>query len=302
MSGPVTTGLIPRLLLPGITELYGMKYKQLPSVHDKVYKKMKSERNYEEAVQMVGLGMAEIKGQGEAIAIDRFKQSYARRTQHDTWTKAVKITMEAFEDNLYQNQASFLSGELAKALFHAKESRSAALFNNATSTSAPYLGADGKAFLASDHPTGSGGTFSNIATSDISELALENAVINIYGYVGSDGLRMLARPKCLLIPRQSAFEAERILKSTLRSGTSDNDANALFQRKDIPQVLEWQFLTDSDSWFVLTDVDGLMYYERMAAKPHYHQDDATMDHLYSIFERYSFDYTDPRAVYGSMGA
>jgi hypothetical protein len=302
MSGPITTGLTPRLLLPGISQFVSTNYKQFPSMHDKIFKKAKSERNYEEAVQMVGLGMAELKGQGEAISIDRIKQGYARRTTHETWQKAVRITMEAFDDNLYMDQAMKFSKELSKSLFHAKETKAASIFNNATSTSVPFLGADGKALLASDHPTGSGGTFSNLATGDISELNIENAVINIYGYVGSDGLKVLARPKALLIPRQSCFEVHRILNSTLRAGTADNDANAVKDRGEIPEVLEWQFITDTDAWFILTDIDGLMFYERMAAKPYYHQDPHTLDHLYYIMERYSFDHVDPRCVYGSMGA
>ena len=302
MSGIITTGSKPRLLLPGITELFGMNYKQLNAIHPELYEKKASQRNYEEAVQLVGTGVAEEKGEGAAISVDSYKQGYTRLTQHKVWAKKMRITMEAFEDDLYLKQAQMISKSLAESLFHAKEINAAAIFNNATSTSAPYVGADGKALLASDHPTGSGGTFSNIVTSDLSELALEQAVINIYGFVGSNGLRMLAQPKCLLIPRNSIHIAHRILKSDLRSGTADNDVNALRDMGAIPKIIPWQFLTDSDSWFVLTNVPGLCYYERMGLTPHTHQDNDTLDQIYMMTERYSFDHYDPRVVYGSMGA
>lgn len=301
-SGIINTGSKPRLLLPGITELFGLNYDELKAVHPLVYNKQSSERNYEEAVQLVGVGQAEKKGEGEAVGVDSYKQGYARRTQHEVWAKKIRITMEAFDDDLYLKQAQVLSKELAKGLFHAKETNAASLFNNATSTNAPFLGADGVALLANNHPLGIGGTFSNISTSDLSELALEDAMIAMAGWVDPAGLLQDSDVRCLLIPRQNRYIAHRILKSELRPGTADNDANALYDRMDIPKTLEWRFLTDVDSWFLVTDVDGFVYYDRQAATPHHYEDDETMDQLYMMYERYSFDHYDPRCVYGSLGA
>lgn len=301
-TGVITTGSHPRLLLPGISMLFGQFYNQLDAKHMEIFAKKMSKRNYEEAVQLVGVGQAEKKGEGEPIAIDSTKQGYARRTVHNVWHKAIKITMEAFEDNLYQDQSKILSKELAKALFHTKETNAAAILNNADSTSAPYVGADGKALLASDHPLGRGGSFSNLSTSDLSELALENAMIAIAGWVDNSNLLLNANVKSLVIPRQNRYTAHRILRSNLRAGTADNDANALKDMSDVPSIIEWRFLTDSDSWFLLTDQDGLCFYERKGQESRYFQEDTTLDNVYMMYERYSFDHYDPRAIYGSMGA
>ena len=297
--GIINTGSFPRLLLPGITTLFGMEYSQLDGLHDKIFQKKSSQRAFEEAVQLVGMGMAEKLGEGEALQLDTTKQGYSRRTYHEVWSKAAMITQVAFDDNLYQDQAQVLSKQLAKALFHAKENNARLLFDNCTSTSAPYVGADGKALLATDHPTGSGATFSNLSTSDLSELALENARNAIRGWVGSDGLLINANIKGLLVPPQLRFEAHRILMSTQRSGTANNDTNAIRELGMIPQIMEWAFLTDTNNWYLLTDVDGLVMYERKAMEPRYYMENETMNHVYQMSERYSFDYFDPRAVYGA---
>ena len=302
MAGIITTGNKPRLLLPGISNLFGLAYKQYPSVYESVFDKKTSQRNYEEALRMTGVSMAEKKGEGEAIGIDDVNQSFARRTQHEVWGKKIAITEEAFEDDLYMKHAEGLSKELAKALFHAKETNAAAIFNNADSTTGIHQGSDGVALLSTAHLLGGGGTFSNTVTSDLSEVALENAVINIEGFVDDRGLRMMANVKCLLIPKESRYIAHRILSSTLRPGTPDNDANAIKDMNDVPDTKVWRFLTDTNSWFLVTDVPGFCFYERRGATPRYFMDDNTHDHIYSITERYSFDHYDPRAVYGSMGA
>lgn len=303
MASIITTGSHPRLLLGDISELFGAHYNQLDAKHGKVFRKKSSQRNYEEAAQLVGMGMAEKKDQGAPISLDSTKQGYSRRTYHEVWQKSAKITMEAVDDNRHLDQAAELSKHLARSLFHAKETNAAAIFNNATSTSAPYVGADGVALLSASHPLGGGaGTFSNLSTSDLSELALENAMIAIAGWVDNNNLLMNAKVKGLLIPPENRYTAHRILMSDLRSGTADNDANAIKDRNDVPEIMEWRFLTDSDSWFLLTDQDGLCFYERMAAKPSYEQEFLTKDHIYTMMERYSFDHYDPRAVYGSMGA
>lgn len=302
MAGIITTGSHPRLLLGDISHLFGAHYKQLDAVHPMVYMKKSSERNYEEAVQLIGMGQAEKKHEGSPIEFDSTKQGYTRITVHDVWQKSAKITMEAVEDNRHLNQAAELSKHLARALFHAKETNAAALFNNATSTSAPYVSADEKAFLASDHPLGGGGSYSNLSSSDLSELALENAMIAIGGWVDNNGLLMNAKVKSMVIPKENRYVAHRILRSDLRSGTADNDANAIKDRNDIPEIIEWRFLTDTDSWYLLTDQEGLCFYERKAAQPSYEQEYLTKDHIYTMMERYSFDHYDERCVYGSVGA
>jgi hypothetical protein len=272
-------------------------------IGDMLYDVKSSKRNYEEFVQLRGVGVAQEKGEGEAISIDDVAQFSDRKVVHKVWAKAIRITEEAFEDDLYQNYAQVASKELAKSLAHAKEINAAKLFNNATSTSTPYVDKFGKAFVSTGHQTGSGGTYSNITTSDLTELALENADIQMQGWVGNDGLRIMVKTKQLLIPPQLRYKAHRILRSDLRSGTADNDTNALKDMSLIPSILEWQFLEDTNNWFLLTDVDGLCHYHRMKPTSFYAMDEDTHDHKYSVRERYSHDYNgDHRCVLGGIVA
>lgn len=302
MAGSIiTTGSHRRALLGGIFTMFGDDYNQLDAKHAEVYKRKKSKKNFEEAIQLIGMGQAEEKEQGQPVQISGIKQGHARLTYHKVWSKGAKITMEAFEDNLHMDMAREISRNLARALWHAKESNAAKLFNNATSTSAPYLGADGKAFLANDHPLGGGGTLDNLIGSDLSELAIEDAIIQMKGWKDNGGLLINANPKALLIPKENKYVAHRILQSNLRSGTADNDANALKDMGEIPKVIVWNFLTDTDSWFILTDVPGLCYYDRDGVKARDFMEDLTYDHVYTISERYSFDHYDPRSCIGSVG-
>lgn len=303
-AGIITSGSAPRLLLPGISEMFGMAYKAYSSVISKIYDMETSDRNYEEAVQMVGIGMATLKGEGEAIQAEAYKQGYVRITNHNVWAKRMRITMEAFQDNLYLKQAPVMAKELAKALFHAKEVNAAALLNNSTSTSAPYLGGDGKALLATDHPTGSGATYANKPSvdADLSELVLEQACIDIMNFVGADGLKIMARPVRLIVPNASIFDAHRILKSDKQADTANNTTNALKYKGLLQEVVNWSYLTDNDMWMVITDVPGAVCYQRAKQELSHYSDDNTFDEVYTIKERYSFDYTDPRHFYGSVGA
>lgn len=302
MAGTITSASHPRLLVGDISHLFGMHYAQHKPIAEMVYKKKSSQRNFEEAVQLSNIGEMEEKAESAAIVLDSFSQGHARLTTHKVWTKAVKISMEAVDDNRHLNMSTEIPRIIARSKWHTVESQGSALFNNATSTSAPYLGADGKALLASDHGLVKGGSVSNLSSSDLSELAIENARIAIDDFRDNANLRMNAQIKCLLIPSNSQFLAERVVNSPARVGTADNDLNAIDKLGTIPKILKWNFLTDTNSWFLLTDQPGLCYYERMAAKPFYYQEDNTFDHVYGMKCRFSFDYFDWRSVYGSMGA
>ena len=303
MAGAISTGSKPRLLQAGITELFGMDYKAWKPVHEIVFPKKSSDQNFETAVQMLGMGMASLKGEGAALALDSYQQGFVRITTHNVWGKRARVTMEAFDDDLYMKQASVLSKELSKALFQAKETNGAAFINNATSTSAPYVGGDGKALLATDHPTKIGTQSNKPSTdSDLTELALEDAVINIRNFVGDDGLRIVVEPVTLLIPNQLIFDAQRILKSQGQSATANNDLNALKALGLLQKIQSWSFLADPDQWTIITDIDGACLYQRKAPELMMHRDDSTYDYIYSMMERYSFDYYNFRRFYGSVGA
>ncbi len=186
-----------------------------------------SAKAFEEDVLVSGFGIAPVKAEGAGVQYDSAREVWTARYTHETIALAFSITHEAMKDNLYGNIGAKYSKELARSLQHTKEVKAANILNRAFSSS--YTGGDGKELCATDHPLSGGGTFANeLATpADLSETALEDAIIGIRGFVDERGKPVDVMPSKLLIPYQMEFEAHRILYSNLRSGTADNDTNAI---------------------------------------------------------------------------
>ena len=213
------------------------------------------------------------------------------------------ITREIYEDDLYGKVGAQKAKALARSMRQTKEIIGANIYNRAfTST---YTGGDGKEMIATDHPNVSGGTFSNeLATpADLSEAALEQAVIDIAGFRDDRGLLIAAKPEKLIIPYQLQFEAKRILDTDLRYQTADNDLNAIKEMGLFREVVVNHYLTDSDAWFIKTNVqDGVKYFERRADQFEMDNDFDTENAKFKATARYSFGWSDPRGIYGSAGA
>ncbi len=300
----MTTGNWPKLLLPGIDNLFGQNYAQLPKVRDRLFEMRKSVRAFEEDVELTGVGLASLKGEGAPIEFDSFKQGLTQQYRHYAYAKAMKITMEAIDDNLYQNQINRMAPELAKSINHTIETVAANVLNRAFSTS--YLYADGQPLCDTDKVlSGIGGTYANKPTVavDLSEAALEQAVIDVQALVDGAGLRIGADVDALVIPNALQFDAHRILKSNLRVSTPDNDANALKDMGKIKDIIPWKFLTDTDAWFLTTSVPGgLVMYNRKDPKVESDNDFTTKDMMFSAVVRFSVGSSDQRGIYGSAGA
>jgi hypothetical protein len=304
MSGIMDTGSFPRLLLPGIREIYGTELKQLPQVYKEVFKVMTSDRNFEEYLQLAGIGLASEKAQGAMVEFDSAKQDFAQRFFHITYGKGMRITREAMEDNMAVNLSQLMSKELAKSLIINKEIVHANILNRAFNSS--YVWGDGKELCATDHPVNAGGVNRNelSVAADISEAALEQAIQDIYDEVGPDGLRCQITPKRLLINHYQMFTVERILRSTNRVATADNDTNALRSMNFFnTDPIVWRYLTDTDAWFILTDREPcLVSYQRRAPAIDTNNDFHTQDAEYISTERFSCGAGDHRGIFGSPGA
>ena len=188
---------------------------------------------------------------------------------------------------------------------HTKQVKAAAILNNAF-TGGASAGGDGKALCATDHPLTNGGTFANEPTTaaDLNETSLEDALINIAGFVDERGMIVALRGMKLVIPRQLQFVAERLMKSSLRPGTADNDVNA---HQNMGMLAEGyavnDFLTDTDAFFIMTDTPrGFIHFERVPLATQMEADFDTGNMRYKARERYSFGFSDPRCVFGSPGA
>jgi hypothetical protein len=291
-------------LQDGLNTVFGMSYNEWDSVYDKIFTIVNSEKAYEEDVLLVGLGGGSVKAEGAAVAYDSGQEAWTSKYLHVTTAKAFAITEEAVEDGRYGDIGAKYVKSMAKGMRYTKEVRACSILNNGFDTN--YAGGDGKPLFSATHPLAGGGTFANKPSTDadISEEAIEDAMIAIDGFVDDRGIPSKVVSKKLIIPRQSQFIVHRILKSTLQSGNGNNDANALKDMGVFPDgVVKNIYLSDPDAWYIKTDAeDGLKHFVRRKLKKGMEGDFETGNMRYKCSERGSFGWTDPRGAYGSSGS
>jgi hypothetical protein len=300
----ITRSQLLKELEPGLNALFGMEYDRYDNEHAEIFDTETSDRAFEEEVMLSGFGQAPVKGEGAAIVYDTAGEAFTARYTHNTIALAFAITEEAVEDNLYDKLSARYTRALARSMSNTKQVTAASTLNNAFSSS--YTGGDGVSLINSAHPTTGGGNWSNtLATAaDLNETSLEQALIDIAGFIDERGLKVALRGMKLIIPPSLQFTAERILKSEQRVSTSDNDINALKSGGYMPQGFTVNhFLTDTDAWYIKTDApNGMKHFVRSPIKTAMEGDFETGNVRYKARERYSFGWSDPRAMYGSPGA
>ena len=288
-------------LEPGLNALFGLEYKNYENQHAEIYDTENSDRAFEEEVMLSGFDKAAVKSEGAAVVYDSAQETYTARYQHETIALAFSITEEAVEDNLYDKISTRYTKALARSMAQTKQLKAAAILDGAFTTS---TGGDGVALCATNHPT-IAGTFANeLATAaDLSETSLEQCLIDIAKMTDERGLKIAAKGMKLIVPSANQFNAERILKSNQRVGTSDNDLNAMKSMGMIPQgFVVNNFLADSESFFIKTDVpNGMKHMVRAPIKTAMEGDFETGNVRYKARERYSFGFSDPRGIFGSPG-
>ncbi len=300
----ITSSSFAKLLWPGLNSIYGKAYNDYPAEWDKLFEHNKSDRAYEEDLGLSSFGLASVKNEGAPITFDSERQGFTSRYNHVVYALGFIITREIYEDDQYGKVGAQKAKALARSMRQTKEINGANVYNRAFSGSG-YLGGDGKTLVATDHPNVAGGTFSNqIATAaDLSEAALEQAVIDIAGFRDDRGLLIAAQADKLVIPYQQQFEVKRILGADGRVGTDLNDPNVLKDMGIFRNVITNHYLTDPDAWFILTNIkDGLKYFERRGDAFEMDNDFDTENAKFKATARYSFGWSDPRAIYGSAGA
>jgi len=289
-------------LEPGLNALFGLEYKTYKEEHTEIYTTESSDRAFEEEVMLSGFGEAPVKSEGAGVAYDQAQEVYTARYTHETIALAFSLTEEAIEDNLYDRLSSRYTKALARSMATTKQIKGANILNNAFTTS---LGGDGVALCSTAHPTLGGANLANeLATSaDLSEASLEQALIDIASFTDERGLKIAVQGTRLIIPKELQFTADRILKSTLRVGTADNDINAIKNMGMIPQGYSVNhYLTDPDAFFIMTDApDGMKMFNRVSMSTGFEGDFETGNVRYKARERYSFGFSDPRGIFGSPG-
>ena len=290
-------------LEPGLNALFGMEYSNYREEWKDIFETENSDRAFEEEVMLSGFGEAGTKAEGAGVSYDEAQEVWTARYMHETTALAFSLSEEAVEDNLYDKLSSRYTKALARSMSHTKNTKGAAILNNAFAAGVTY--GDGQSLCAT-HTLLNGSTVSNAPStaSDLNETALENAVIDIAKFTDERGLKIAINVKSLCIPTDLQFVAERVLNSTGRVATADNDLNALSSTSAIPGGYKVNhFFTDPDAWFLLTDApNGLKHMKRVGIKTGMEGDFESGNVRFKARERYSFGVSDWRAIYGSAGA
>jgi hypothetical protein len=289
-------------LEPGLNALFGLEYNTYDQEHKEIYSVESSDRAFEEEVMLSGFGEAPIKAEGAGVAYDQAQEVYTARYTNETVALAFSLTEEAIEDNLYDKLSARYTKALARSMATTKQIKGAAILNGAFTTS---LGGDGVALCATNHPTLSGPDLSNelAVAADLTEASLEQALIDIASFTDERGLKIAVQGTKLILPKELQFTADRILKSTLRVGTADNDINAVRNMGMVPQGYAVNhYLTDPDAWFIITDApNGMKMFDRVSLSTGFEGEFNTGNMRYKARERYSFGFSDPRGIFGSPG-
>jgi|TARA_E500000081_G_scaffold125029_1_gene131400 hypothetical protein len=296
-------------LEPGLNALFGLEYRQYADETTEIFDTESSDRAFEEEVMLSGFGNAAVKPEGQGVQFDDAQETFTARYTNETIALAFAITEEAIEDNLYDRLASRYTKALARSMASTKNVKGAAVLNNGFNST--FAGGDGVALFGNDgagnttHPT-LAGTFRNqpAVAADCNETSLEQAMIDISALTDERGLKIAARGTKMIVPPQLQFVADRLLNTEGRTGTADNDINAI---KNMGMVsggyVVNHYLTDPDAWFVKTDVpNGLKHFSRSPIKTTMEGDFDTGNVRYKARERYVFGFSDPRGIYGNPGA
>lgn len=300
----ISRAQLAKELEPGLNALFGMEYSRYENEHAEIFDTESSDRAFEEEVLIVGFGNARDKSEGQSVGYDSASEGFTARYTHETVALAFALTEEAVEDNLYDRLGARYTKALARSMAHTKQVKAANVLNNAFNSS--FAGGDGVELVSNAHPLAGGGTFSNrpSAYSDLNETSLEDALISISTFVDDRNMILALQGVKLIVPPQLQFVADRLLETPGRVSTADNDINAIRNMGMLPQGYAVNhFLTDTDAWFVKTDVpDGFKHFERSPVATSMEGDFNTGNVRYKARERYSFGFSNPRAVFASQGA
>ena len=298
----IATGNHPKALWPGIYDWFGAKYKEHEKQYPKIFEIKTSSQNYEELVQQTGFGLVPVKPEGNPTQYDSSTQGYTARGKNVSYSLGYIVTREERDDNLYEKVSMRRSGSLAFSGTQTRERIGANVLNRVISGS--FTGGDGKALGATNHPTVAGDQSNILATAvDLNEAALEDLTVQIMDAKDFRGLNINLKPKRLIVPTATVYEANRILKSNLRVNTADNDANVLKLLGTIPEIVVNNYLTDSDAWFIKTGVeDGLCWFDRVLPEFKQDNDFDTDNSKAKLYFRLIPFWGDWRDIYSSSGA
>lgn len=305
MSGVINTGSHPKLLWPGIREIWGQNYDAHPAEYPDLFEMRNSTRAYEQDVQVTGFGLAPVKSQGGSVAYDSEMQGWVSTYAHIAYALGYIVTKEELDDNQYKEVSQRRAKANAFSCNQTVENVAAFMYNNAFA-STYFTMPDGQPLISTAHVNATGGTFSNRLTTpaDLSEASLEDISIQIMNATQDRGLKISIMAESLHIAPQEWFNANRIMKSVLQPSTNLNAINVLKATNAFPKGIKLNhYFTDPDAWFIRTNIpNGMTFFWR--TKPQFDQDNDfdTKNAKAATYMRFSAGCTDPRGLFGSPGA
>ena len=300
----ISRGQLVKELEPGWNALFGLEYKRYENQHAEIYTTESSDRAFEEEVMLSGFANASVKPEGSGVSFDNAQETFTARYTHETVALAFAITEEAIEDNLYDRLASRYTKALARSMANTKQVKSVVPLIQGLPTNNNFNSGDGVSLFNTSHPTIAGTVANTLAVqADLNETSLEQSLIDIAAMTDERGLKIAARGVKMIVPSENQFNAERLMKSQGRTGTADNDINAIASMGMVPQGYRVNnFLTDPDAFYIITDVpNGMKYFDRAPIKTAMEGDFDTGNVRYKARERYSFGVSDYRGIFGVEG-
>ena len=301
----ISRGQLVKELEPGLNALFGLEYKRYENQHAEIYVTETSDRAFEEEVMLSGFAQAAVKPEGSGVVFDNAQETYTARYTMETVALAFAITEEAIEDNLYDRLASRYTKALARSMANTKQIKAVDPLIQGLPTTDNFDSGDGVSLFNTAHPTIAGTVSNTLAVqADLNETSLEQSLIDIAAMTDERGLKIAARGVKMIVPSELQFTAERLMKSQGRTSTADNDINAIASMGMIPQGYRVNnFLTDTDAFYIITDVpNGMKYFERTPIRTAMEGDFDTGNVRYKARERYRFGVSDYRGIFGVEGA
>jgi hypothetical protein len=295
-------------LLPGLNALFGMEYARYEQEYMDIFNEYSSERSFEEDQKLSGFMSTPEKQEGAPTVFDTAQESYTTRYTMLTYSMGFSLTQEAFEDNLYDSLSARYVRELSRAMSNTKNISGANVLNTGFTAlaSGGYGVGDGVPLYSTAHPmvgAPSQGNTPSVAV-DLNETSLEAATIAVAKWTDDRGKLVAARVRKMIVPVDNQYVATRILDTQLQPGTANNDVNALRVTAAVPEGYAINhFVTDVDSWYLVTDVpDGFKYFNRVAESTDSDGDFDTGNLRWKARSRWAFGASDWMCSYASPGA
>lgn len=281
----------------------------VPTEHSKWINIERMDRAWEDYMKAAAFGPLQEKDEGAMVSFENIATSDTKRLETKEFALGYVITRKMRDDEKH-GVTIRLTQSLRESVRNLYETRAYRILNNATATGTNFLGLDGKALIATDHPLLKGGsTQSNkpAADVDMASATVESAIINFSGLKKDNGFPAMVTPTTAIFHYQQQYEGARIFRNAMQAGTADNDNNWVRVGPDsngISNYISSKFITDTNAWFLVADKSQHDMVLRVRVSPEFKvgSDFRTDNYLARAYTRIESTFYNYFYVYGSTGS